>query len=102
MVDVRLTDGSYPSEGRVEVFLNGVWGTVMDDHFGMEDARVVCKSLGYGGAANELCCSVYGDGGGPIHMDDVGCSGNEASISDCTYSKPGADRPHNEDQGVRC
>ena len=46
-VKFRLVDGSVPSAGRVEVFYNGVWGTVCDDEFGVNEARVVCRSLNY-------------------------------------------------------
>ena len=37
------------SEGRLEVCVNGVWGTVCDLRFGTGDAEVACKQMGYDG-----------------------------------------------------
>ena len=45
--DVRLVGGSYQWEGRVEVFMSGVWGTITDSVWTDEDATVVCWELGY-------------------------------------------------------
>ena len=47
--DIRLIGGSKESEGRVEVCLNNVYGTVCDDFWDELEARVVCRQLGYSG-----------------------------------------------------
>ena len=44
--DIRLFGGNNMYEGRVEICLLGVWGTVCDDFWSLQDARVACKSLG--------------------------------------------------------
>ena len=46
-VTLVLVNGPSSSEGRLEVYHNGRWGTVCDDRFSDVDARVACRSLGY-------------------------------------------------------
>ena len=48
-MSVRLEGGSSSNEGRVVVRLGNTDGTVSDDHWDNNDARVVCRMLGYHG-----------------------------------------------------
>ena len=43
--DVRLVGGVYSWDGRVEIFIDGAWGTVTDDS--RRVVAVVCHQLGY-------------------------------------------------------
>ena len=44
---IRLRDGQNDLEGRIEVCLNGTWGTVCHDYWSGVDSLVVCRQLGY-------------------------------------------------------
>eukprot|EP00057_Strongylocentrotus_purpuratus_P018644 XP_011673118.1 PREDICTED: deleted in malignant brain tumors 1 protein-like [Strongylocentrotus purpuratus] len=100
---VRLVDGSNEAEGRVEINYNGVWGTICDDSWDITDARVVCRMLGFQGASGAPGSAQFGEGTGPIQLDDVGCSGDEETIFDCEHPGFGAHNcGHYEDAGVVC
>ena len=103
ILGLRLVGGYWKGEGRVEILYNGVWGTVCDDSWDISDARVVCRELGYPDAVSAPHIAHFGQGSGPIWLDNVFCSGNEKSIVDCGHNGWGVENcGHNEDASVIC
>ena len=116
---MRLVGGKSPNEGRVEICLNGQWGTVCDDSWGSVDAQVACRQLGYQSTGIELLTAGYyqflfasagalaftnayfSQGTGPIQLDNVACTGSEPTILQCSHLTID-NCGHYEDAGIRC
>ena len=87
----------------MEIFYNGNWGTVCDDDWGKNDARVVCRQLGFFDADSAPGSARFGSGSGPIWLDNVGCFGGESSIANCAHNGWGVENcGHSEDASVIC
>ena len=96
-------NGSSSKEGRVEVYVNGEWGTVCDDDWDINDAIVVCRQLGYLTASDAPGNAAFGQGWGSIFLDNVACTGEEATIGECTHNGIGTHNcGHHEDASVVC
>ena len=55
------------------------------------------------GVAKARVMAYFGEGTGPIHVDNVKCSGEELSLADCLKQTPGTHNcRHSEDAGVIC
>ncbi len=87
----------------MEILYHGQWGTICDDAWGIQDANVACRQLGYQYAVRALSGYLIPDGTGPMWLSYVGCSGTEESLSSCYHNGWGRHHcSHSEDAGVEC
>ncbi|KAG9264046.1 deleted in malignant brain tumors 1 protein-like [Astyanax mexicanus] len=100
---IRLINGTGACNGRVEIYHHGQWGTVCGDNWDMKDAEVVCRQVGCGRAVSITHSAHFGEGNGPVLLDDVGCSGQENNLLSCSQRGLGITNcSHSEDAGVIC
>lgn len=100
---VRLMNGTGGCSGRVEVLIQGSWGTVCDDLWDLAEANVVCHQLRCGQAVAAPTGAHFGAGSGKILLDDVQCTGSESHLGQCMHGdEVGQNCGHLEDAGVVC
>ncbi|XP_062373475.1 antigen WC1.1-like [Sardina pilchardus] len=102
--ELRLVGGPTNCSGRVEVLLQGGWGTVCDDSWDKRDAQVVCRQLDCGEPVREGGeQGSFGKGNGPIWLDEVNCTGHEHHLWECCRAPLNqSDCIHKEDAWVTC
>ncbi|XP_019408040.1 PREDICTED: HHIP-like protein 1 [Crocodylus porosus] len=90
--------------GRVEIYINGEWGTVCDDLWNSHAAAVVCHQLGFPYVVRATKKAEFGEGDSlNILLDDVQCSGQEQNLLECVHADIGKHNcSHKEDAGVIC
>lgn len=83
---VRLVDGTDEFEGRLEVFIDGEWGTVCKDGWTPVDSSVVCQQLGltfnpeFGESQNKDPGLISSQ---KMHMSDVNCDQLDTDLTKC-------------------
>ncbi|KAL4223331.1 hypothetical protein ACF0H5_016802 [Mactra antiquata] len=101
-IQFRLVNGTSSQKGRLEMTFDGVtWGTVCDDYFDANAAKVACRSLGLPSSHARVIRPTPGTGS--IFLDDVICTGSEMNLLDCQHHDIRENNcAHNEDVGVSC
>ena len=98
--DIRLVNGQAPWEGAVEIYSNGEWGRVCSDSWDINDARVICRQLGYLGALDAP--QIYFMRSALILVASLECNGDEESLCGCVSSGIGATTCPGFDAGAVC
>ena len=101
--EIRLRGRDKASEGRIEVYFGGAWGTVCDDnwHDNMMNGKIACMQLGYINVSNVFDQSLSGVF--PNSLDDVDCVGNERNLFECRHTAAqDSDCDNSQDVGVIC
>ncbi|XP_038657075.1 uncharacterized protein LOC119968049 [Scyliorhinus canicula] len=101
---LRLANGANNCSGRVEVFHEGVWGTVCNHSWDAKDGTVVCRHLGCGFVQSVPGILTYGRGSGPIWLKNVACVGTESSLWLCSLDSTyrWSSCQHHKDAAVQC
>jgi len=97
---IMLKQGASPTKARYEgnVYIGG--RPVCDDEWDVSDAGVVCRMLGFSGGLPTKK-SVYGSVPDNYIMDNVGCTGREETIFECSHLTTD-DCASSEGAGVIC
>ena len=98
-------NGVVPNEGRVEICFDNLWGSICDDLWGRQEAKTVCRQLGYVSTIDSIPLgdAFFGHSLAAIHLDNLECGDNETALVDCLHNGVGSHNCIvNEDAGVVC
>ena len=103
---IRLRGGGRSDRGRVELYRSFQYGwyTACDHQWDLNDAKVVCRELGFTGASAVRLDAYYGQGNG-LRITDMhpACKGTEPSLKNCSkISMWRTNCGHGDDVGVDC
>jgi deleted-in-malignant-brain-tumors protein 1 len=103
----RLAGSGSTTHGRLEARdgATAAWGTVCDDYFGLLDTRVACRALGFDTAnVSYRAVTAYERGAltQPVALDDLSCTGTEATLDACTRSASRSNCDASEAIAINC
>lgn len=83
--ELQLFGGNTDS-GRLGVYHRGKWGAICSDEWGMAEAAVACRELGF--ESPFMAMAMPGPEELPVWMSAVRCRGDEGSLLQCRHRLP--------------
>lgn len=93
--------------GRVEVSVDGTWGTVCNRYWDVNDANVLCRYLGFT-TGFPLYTGKFGTPPTKVYESNLHCNGTERSLQECPHEgwEPAVPdkncQDHSKDAAVYC
>ena len=72
--------------GRIEVKLEGKWGTICRNRLSLDEESVLCRQLGHGAPLRYHQFCARGDRDMPMWISSLSCNGDESHFRQCVYS----------------
>lgn len=106
ITDIRLTGGATANEGRVELLINGRWGSISTHaarYYDIQNVgKVICAQLGFSGFEHSFATDNVGRNDDLFWMSQVVCLGYEDNISKCHFEKGTMSYDHQVYLKIRC
>ena len=102
---MHTKDGGPTNEGILMIYHQGEWGTICDDDFDWNDAKVACRQLNLtSDYAQYFTDRGFPDTDVPVWISKLACTGTERSILSCPgiHLFKSTNCVHAEDVSVRC
>ncbi|XP_065193124.1 proprotein convertase subtilisin/kexin type 5-like [Sycon ciliatum] len=97
----RLVGGTSFAAGRVEIFHANQWGAVCDFTWGLPQAMVICRQLGYGNVTIALLPRMNTDFS-PVWPASIrSCRGDESTLLSCNLGRLDTQRCHDSTDFAR-
>lgn len=103
---VRTMVGYNGMPGQLEVYWNGIWGTVSNYNFDNVEAQVACRQMGKPWGYANITAPQFSQWGTclydiPVHWTNMKCSGTESRLDQCPRG-PMYSNSHSFDAGMVC
>ncbi|XP_053383169.1 scavenger receptor class A member 5-like [Mercenaria mercenaria] len=100
--NMRLIDGTGADDGRIELYIDGRWGTIDKGSVEKYDAQTICRTHG-ASLAMYFDTAIYGEGTGPMLVININCKEEKDTIYRCSLKAPNRrSSSHRYDLSIAC